>query len=67
MLGSPVCKQIKSEIKFEDFSSPYILSHKKHSKENRLNWGAILFVFPKETDKHRRGLGGKEEEARYSC
>jgi len=34
------------------------------AKKYRLNWGAILFVVLKETDKHRRGFGGKEEEAR---
>jgi len=42
-------------------SPPFI--SQKHGKENRLNWGTILFVVLKETDKHRRGFGGKEEEA----
>ena len=46
-------------------SPPFILQ--KYSKENRLNWGTILFVVPKETDKHKRGFGEKEEEAKCWC
>ena len=46
-------------------SPPFI--HIKRNKENRLNWGAILFVVPKETNKHRRGFGEKEEEAQCWC
>ena len=34
-------------------SPPFI--SQKHSKENRPNWGEILFVVPKETDKHNTG------------
>jgi len=51
------------KVKLNLHISPPFISQKQ-SKENRLNWGAILFVVPKETDNHRRGFGEKEEEAR---
>ena len=53
----------KLKVKLSLKISPPFISQ-KHSKENRLNRGAILFVVPKETDKHWRGFGGKEEETR---
>ena len=56
----------KLKVKLSYKISPPFISQKR-SKENRLNWEAILFVVPKETDKHRRGFEEKEEEARCWC
>jgi len=52
----------KLKVKLNLQISPPFISQKQ-SKENRLNRGAILFVVPKETDKHRRGFGEKRRRS----